>query len=250
MSHHSTKDSLWDKFNNWEWSGCIWLFLALILFGWISGQFNDEKNTNSSNSPGSGVYECGDPIFGCDIVIGPDEFDNDYRYFDRYEEERKEARAQMTLDAWDTLADYYASLETAQPNSLTACVNVSRLNVRMGPGLEHGARKSIPKGTCVELIGRNKTADWVQQKDGWMYANMLDIQGRVDSLPVTDTSTSSVPVVTQQYSCSCSGNIFNCSDFSTQASAQRCYATCIQLGYGDIHWLDDDNDGIACELLP
>jgi len=50
--------------------------------------------------------------------------------------------------------------------------------------------------------------------------------------------------------CDCSGNIYNCSDFSTHAAAQACYDYCLSLGVGDIHRLDGDNDGIACESLP
>jgi len=51
--------------------------------------------------------------------------------------------------------------------------------------------------------------------------------------------------------CDCSGNIYNCSDFSTHAEAQACYEYCESLGRGDIHGLDGmDNDGIVCESLP
>jgi len=51
-------------------------------------------------------------------------------------------------------------------------------------------------------------------------------------------------------SCKCSQNIYNCNDFSTQRSAHSCYENCLsKVGY-DIHWLDDDDDGIACELNP
>jgi hypothetical protein len=33
-------------------------------------------------------------------------------------------------------------------------------------------------------------------------------------------------------------------------AAQACYDFCAKPGYGDIHKLDDDSDGIACEELP
>ena len=39
----------------------------------------------------------------------------------------------------------------------------------------------------------------------------------------------------------------NCSDFATQAEAQRFYE---QNGPGDPHRLDRDDDGVACESLP
>ncbi len=53
--------------------------------------------------------------------------------------------------------------------------------------------------------------------------------------------------------CDCSNDSYNCpgtsDDFSTRAEAQACYEYCISLGRGDIHRLDGDNDGIACESL-
>lgn len=50
--------------------------------------------------------------------------------------------------------------------------------------------------------------------------------------------------------CSCAGDTLNCSDFSTHNSAQACFASCTAQGVGDIHKLDQNNDGLACESLP
>jgi hypothetical protein len=50
--------------------------------------------------------------------------------------------------------------------------------------------------------------------------------------------------------CDCSGDSYNCSSFSTHRQAQACYNYCISQGRGDIHRLDGDNDGVACENLP
>jgi endonuclease YncB( thermonuclease family) len=51
--------------------------------------------------------------------------------------------------------------------------------------------------------------------------------------------------------CDCSYDRYNCpqtsDDFSTQAEAQACYEYCKSQGYGDVHDLDRDNDGEACE---
>ena len=60
--------------------------------------------------------------------------------------------------------------------------------------------------------------------------------------PATSTPLSS--------DCDCSGDRYNCSDFGTQAAAQACYNHCKAPGYGDIHHLDDDKNGIACDGLP
>ncbi len=50
--------------------------------------------------------------------------------------------------------------------------------------------------------------------------------------------------------CSCSGDTLNCGDFATHASAQACFNYCVSVGAGDIHRLDANNDGNACESLP
>ena len=50
--------------------------------------------------------------------------------------------------------------------------------------------------------------------------------------------------------CDCSGNIYNCDDFRLQPHAQACFDYCVAQGVGDIHKLDADDDGMACEHLP
>lgn len=47
----------------------------------------------------------------------------------------------------------------------------------------------------------------------------------------------------------CDFNAYNCADFNTQDEAQAVFEGCGGLS-NDIHWLDGDDDGIACELLP
>ena len=50
--------------------------------------------------------------------------------------------------------------------------------------------------------------------------------------------------------CSCSGDTLNCDDFSTRVQAQACYDHCMAVVGYDIHNLDNDGDGEACESLP
>lgn len=47
----------------------------------------------------------------------------------------------------------------------------------------------------------------------------------------------------------CSSNIYNCSDFQYQEDAQYVFEYCGGVG-NDVHRLDSDKDGIACESLP
>jgi len=50
--------------------------------------------------------------------------------------------------------------------------------------------------------------------------------------------------------CECVGADLDCKDFTTQVEAQACFEYCKSKGYGDIHGLDEDRDGTACESLP
>ena len=63
-------------------------------------------------------------------------------------------------------------------------------------------------------------------------------------------STCAVQPTPTGQACSCAGDLYNCGDFATHEQAQACYEHCLAtVGY-DIHRLDGDGDGIACESLP
>lgn len=47
----------------------------------------------------------------------------------------------------------------------------------------------------------------------------------------------------------CDYNAYNCADFSTHAQAQAAFEACGGVS-NDIHNLDGDDDGQACESLP
>lgn len=47
--------------------------------------------------------------------------------------------------------------------------------------------------------------------------------------------------------CSCPSADMDCSDFSTSAAAQAVYDCCLKLKGSDVHRLDRDKDGLACE---
>ena len=80
----------------------------------------------------------------------------------------------------------------------------------------------------------------------------LPLVARADPPTPTPTPapTSPPPTATPRPVCACHADLYNCVHFSTQAQAQACYRYCLDQGAGDIHRLDSDNDGIACEHLP
>ena len=69
------------------------------------------------------------------------------------------------------------------------------------------------------------------------------------TLKPTMTSTP-IPTETPSFTIYCEGDIYNCSDFDTQVDAQFVYDYCWVPNSPDIHRLDQDGDGIACEGLP
>ncbi|MCX6701482.1 MAG: excalibur calcium-binding domain-containing protein [Methanomicrobiales archaeon] len=81
-----------------------------------------------------------------------------------------------------------------------------------------------------------------------------DVQtGQTSSQPIAVIAkpvTTQQPVSSQSSAgavCDCSYNRYNCGDFSGHTAAQACYDYFISLGKGDIHQLDGDKNGIACE---
>lgn len=68
------------------------------------------------------------------------------------------------------------------------------------------------------------------------------------SAPTSAATPAAAPVASSG-GYSCSSNLYNCADFATQAQAQSVYEACGGIS-NDIHRLDGDKDGIACETLP
>jgi len=50
--------------------------------------------------------------------------------------------------------------------------------------------------------------------------------------------------------CDCTDDTLNCEDFACRQAAQACYEYCLEATGRDVHGLDHDEDGIACEELP
>jgi hypothetical protein len=72
------------------------------------------------------------------------------------------------------------------------------------------------------------------------------------SLPPTKIATLAPLVrttahVTVAGACDCSANRYNCDDFPGHDAAQECFDHCRGMGKGDLHRLDRDKNGIACE---
>ena len=75
----------------------------------------------------------------------------------------------------------------------------------------------------------------------------LDVEYGTESTPNTILPESNAGEDAAK--CTCTGNTLNCSDFDTNSEAQACFQQCGGTS-NDIHRLDGDNDGSACESLP
>jgi len=63
-----------------------------------------------------------------------------------------------------------------------------------------------------------------------------------------DTSASTEHDTSESTEYNCESDTYNCGDFSTQAEAQEVFEYCGGVG-NDIHRLDADGNGLACESL-
>lgn len=69
----------------------------------------------------------------------------------------------------------------------------------------------------------------------------------VEVTPTPAPTKAPTPTPTPTFApCSCTGNQYNCTDFASSAAAQACFDQCQAEVGVDIHRLDFDDDGVAC----
>lgn len=145
-------------------------------------------------------------------------------------------------------------------------------NLRAGPGTEFAVIGSAPAGQSLEIAGRNEAGDWYRLADGAWIAGFL-VTGApaletlpvipvaldaasptAETVPIQDTPTSSSAWIRKERGytftsdCPCQSDTRNCDDFKGAAiSGQACYLKCMEETGRDVHRLDGDSDGSACE---
>lgn len=101
-----------------------------------------------------------------------------------------------------------------------------------------------PSATASRTFTPTATGTWTPTRT-WT-ATWTRTPTRTNTVKPTMTHTPTLPPAV----CPCHADLRNCGDFTTQAAAQACYDYCmVQVGY-DVHHLDSDGDGEACESLP
>lgn len=91
-------------------------------------------------------------------------------------------------------------------------------------------------------LGPEEKSTPTKQREAQAQIDVKTIERIPKPIPKIGTAPSTQPQII------CSYNAYNCSDFKTHAEAQEVFQYCG--AGGDIHDLDRDSDGIACESLP
>lgn len=147
----------------------------------------------------------------------------------------------------------------------------SQANVREGPGTEYAVMAVAQPGQVMTVTGRDSRGEWLQLGSGyWIAASLVDnapadlpVTAVLAQLPggnptpVPDEETVPAPTPSWQREdhgivftseCPCDqGDTLNCGNFGIDMDAQACYMRCIDLAGRDVHRLDKDKDGSACE---
>jgi len=126
--------------------------------------------------------------------------------------------------------------------------------IEVGAGNSYGHPTSATLGRLAQVgsavYRTDLNSDVTVTTDGSTYDVKTGQTGNQPIAVIAKMVTTQQTVNTQSSTgavCDCSSNKYNCKDFSGHAAAQACYDYCKSLGKGDIHQLDGDKNGIACE---
>jgi len=143
--------------------------------------------------------------------------------------------------------------------------------VHEGPSLDSTVVITAQPGQPLVVTGQDASGQWLQLASGyWIAAAAVDHVPA--GLPVTAVAAplpggnptavvveAAEPTATPSWQreergiiftseCPCDqGDALNCSDFGIALDGQACYLRCMDLASRDVHDLDRDKDGSACE---
>jgi len=106
----------------------------------------------------------------------------------------------------------------------------------------------------AQVYRTDKNGNIVVTSIGSSYTVTSDKGSETSTSKPTSIQTVAAPLPTVAVSsstpiCDCSKNSYNCKDFplANGVTGQKCYDFCKAQGKGDVHQLDRDKDGLACE---
>ena len=246
------------------WTGIIGVFLFFFLIGIFSDNSNEQK-TGKSSITGDIVSEIQEEIpkeqnpdpkiesekqflFNVTYIVDGDtiEIETQERIRlicidapERGEEGYLEARKYLeSLILNKKIALEKDISETDQYNRLLRYIYLENGSFINELVVKQGYAKAYPYNPDVTLCSI------IQEAENYAKNNKLGIWN--DKVGGNEEQTNNP---NKDYFCDCSGNLYNCSNFSTHEEAQSCFELCGGTP-NDIHDLDRDSDGIACEDLP
>ena len=74
---------------------------------------------------------------------------------------------------------------TIDPEKPIIIISTTSLNVRRGPNTAYGVVDGLQRGEEAAAIGRDADGVWVQINAGWIFAQMIETDGSIMTLPVT-----------------------------------------------------------------
>jgi len=160
-----------------------------------------------------------------------------------------ESSVASTAQKIDILKVAHHGSSTSSGSSFVSVVRpaVSIIEVGSGNSYGHPAATTIQRLQSVgsQIYRTDIDGTILVTTDGNTY--QVTTEKSHNYQPIVSSTASSYTSSAVSGVCDCSGNIYNCADFSTHDAAQSCYEYCISQGKGDIHRLDGDSDGQACE---
>lgn len=82
----------------------------------------------------------------------------------------------------DEYVYYYAQPSTANGIQISS---TSAVNIRSGAGKNFEVSSSLPANTPAVAFGRNSDGTWLQIQEGWVFSDLVKVDGDIESLPVT-----------------------------------------------------------------
>ncbi len=143
------------------------------------------------------------------------------------------------------------------PKPIQGCIsNVPQVNVRGGPSTVYAIVGSKAQDECMDISGLNPERTWAKVALGWIILDYLAIDGDINSIRVI-TDIPPIPVVNDTSRSGVIPEINPSCDSNYSGACVPIYppdVNCPQIGVNnflvvgvDVHDLDRDGNGIACE---
>lgn len=96
----------------------------------------------------------------------------------------------------DDVSQPTETLTPAAPLSIPGRVTANSMRVRSGPGTEYLMIAGVRFDAVVEISGRTADNTWLLSELGWLFAEYVEVDGDLNSLPILYDFDSGLPAPT------------------------------------------------------